>query len=342
MICFFGSKPRSRIALRGSPAGSAARGARPDELALADRDAARARPALDLVGRRARARSRSKSHTFMLTCAQLQVVEEEAHGLDARAGRRPSRGSSWRSPWRRRRPCVSRFTLKAIRNDARADHDRAGGRVERVLRARVGRRARDRLPIASRSSSKPTVAHVGQVPALGTQRGGLVEVDRDLELAPDALAERVRESRRTPPSSLPSSGTNGTTSVAPMRGCSPWCCVRSIRSRAPARSRGTRPRRRPRAAPTNVTTARLWLASRLWSMSLHARRPSAIAARIASTTSGPAAFAEVGNALDEAHGASIGPARARGRQGAATAGVALERRRGRALTTARTGLRPSS
>jgi hypothetical protein len=36
------------------------------------------------------------------------------------------------------------------------------------------------------------VAHVGQVPALGAQRRGLVEVDRDLELASDALAQRVR------------------------------------------------------------------------------------------------------------------------------------------------------
>ncbi len=53
----------------------------------------------------------------------------------------------------------------------------------------------------------------------------------------------------------PSTGTNGSTSVAPMRGCSPWCAVRSIRveafwtARNAASTTGS-------GSPANVTTER--------------------------------------------------------------------------------------
>ena len=57
------------------------------------------------------------------------------------------------------------------------------------------------------------------------------------------------------------SGTNGTTSTAPMRGWAPVCCSMSISSIArptaavAARTTGS-------AAPAKVTTLRLWVSSR--------------------------------------------------------------------------------
>src|SRR5580765_211518 len=83
---------------------------------------------------------------------------------------------------------------------------------------------------------------------------------------------------------LPSSGTKGTTSVAPMRGCSPVWTRRSILSFAFAIARNAASEHAA-GGPTKVTTARLWLASRLWSISF-TPATERIAPRISSTTCG--------------------------------------------------------
>src|SRR5580693_3376343 len=78
----------------------------------------------------------------------------------------------------------------------------------------------------------------------------------------------------------PSTGMNGTTSVAPMRGCAPECLVRSISSAA-----FPTPRRAASAtasgSPAMVTTLRLWSAS-LSRSSRYTPGTSRIAARMAS------------------------------------------------------------
>ncbi len=85
----------------------------------------------------------------------------------------------------------------------------------------------------------------------------------------------------------PATGTNGITSVAPMRGCSPWCSRRSMRRAAtPAMRTAASTSSSPPATapPTSVTTERLWLASLVRSSTV---TPStdAPAATISSTTS---------------------------------------------------------
>src|ERR1700693_1434314 len=82
----------------------------------------------------------------------------------------------------------------------------------------------------------------------------------------------------------PSRGMKGTTSVAPMRGCSPVCLHRSIRSpatRMPAKAASTA----VSTGATKVMTERLWDASEETSRT---ETPStdAIAVRISSITSG--------------------------------------------------------
>src|SRR3989442_2119907 len=62
-------------------------------------------------------------------------------------------------------------------------------------------------------------------------------------------------------------GTNGTTSVAPMRGCSPACRVRSIRSVA-TRTAASAASTLASGGATNVNTERLWAASAWTSSSL--------------------------------------------------------------------------
>src|SRR6202142_3407589 len=79
----------------------------------------------------------------------------------------------------------------------------------------------------------------------------------------------------------PSIGMNGTTSVAPIRGCAPECLVRSINSAA-----FPTPRRAASAtasgSPAMVTTLRLWSAS-LSRSSRYTPGTSRIAAMMAST-----------------------------------------------------------
>ena len=73
--------------------------------------------------------------------------------------------------------------------------------------------------------------------------------------APSCAASATQSSIVTP-----ASGMNGQTSVAPMRGCSPSCAVRSMRSRAVAMPRNAASTASAGGA-TNVTTMRLWLGS---------------------------------------------------------------------------------
>src|SRR5580765_3996292 len=59
---------------------------------------------------------------------------------------------------------------------------------------------------------------------------------------------------------MPSSGMNGITSVAPMRGCTPLCCVRSMSSAALPAARMAASATAS-GLPTSVITERLWSAS---------------------------------------------------------------------------------
>src|ERR1035438_4862340 len=58
----------------------------------------------------------------------------------------------------------------------------------------------------------------------------------------------------------PSMGTNGTTSAAPMRGCAPWCSVRSMSVAARSTERKAASATAA-GGPAKVTTERLWSAS---------------------------------------------------------------------------------
>src|SRR5580698_9687650 len=58
-------------------------------------------------------------------------------------------------------------------------------------------------------------------------------------------------------SEIPETGTNGITSVAPMRGCTPRCTVRSISSAALPAAR-TAASTTASGRPAMVTTERLW------------------------------------------------------------------------------------
>src|ERR1700689_3279341 len=79
----------------------------------------------------------------------------------------------------------------------------------------------------------------------------------------------------------PSTGMNGTTSVAPMRGCAPECLVRSISSAAFPTPRNAASATAS-GSPAIVTTLRLWSAS-LSRSSRYTPGTSRIAAMMAST-----------------------------------------------------------
>ncbi len=110
---------------------------------------------------------------------------------------------------------VLRLTFQAIRN-SRAPMAVAPLRGVELGRAEVRRELRvlqllgQRLVLALADVRQP----------LALRPGGriAVEVDRDPQLLADPLAEPLRRARRSPPSSRPASGTNGQTSVAPIRG----------------------------------------------------------------------------------------------------------------------------
>ena len=95
------------------------------------------------------------------------------------------------------------------------------------------------------------------------------------------------------------SGTNGQTSVAPKRGWAPSCSLRSMISEAFLIARNAASAIGP-SWPTKVTTQRLWVGSLCTSRRL---TPSTLLTASASCVDhlGPAALAEVGDALDEGH-----------------------------------------
>ncbi len=77
-------------------------------------------------------------------------------------------------------------------------------------------------------------------------------------------------------------GTNGSTSIAPIRGCSPWCVRKSIVSTAFLAARKAASAT-PARSPTNVSTDRLWSASLCWSKNF-TPGTALISAAIPSTT----------------------------------------------------------
>src|SRR5258708_31694078 len=82
----------------------------------------------------------------------------------------------------------------------------------------------------------------------------------------------------------PSMGINGSTSVAPTRGCAPWCFVRSISSMAlPVPSSAASAT--ASGSPASVTTERLWSAS-ISRSSTYTPGTLLIAATMASTFAG--------------------------------------------------------
>ena len=122
--------------------------------------------------------------------------------------------------------------------------------IRRALRFRA-HLAHQRLELAA--------ADVLQVDALRPPRRRFVQIHRHLELAPDFGA--TRSASRTQSSSVtPSMGMNGTTSAAPMRGCAPWCVVRSISATAFSTERKAASATAA-GGPTKVRTERLWSAS---------------------------------------------------------------------------------
>src|SRR5581483_4982020 len=139
------------------------------------------------------------------------------------------------------------------------------------------------VPISSRARSNSPrrmsarLTRSGRVAAFSYRKTGM----------PSSLPTRAPRARaRATQSSMvvPSRGMKGQTSVAPMRGCSPWWVRRSMRSRARAMPRNAASTTRS-AGATNVTTVRLWEAS-LETSRMAAPPADAMASVMAFTTSG--------------------------------------------------------
>src|SRR5439155_6247557 len=81
----------------------------------------------------------------------------------------------------------------------------------------------------------------------------------------------------------PSIGTKGTTSTAPIRGCSPWCERRSMRGTTVSK-RASTACRRGSASPTAVRTLRLWSLSDWTSSTLTPGVPLSAAAAASMTS----------------------------------------------------------
>jgi hypothetical protein len=87
----------------------------------------------------------------------------------------------------------SRAEVDVVRDEKRprADRDRAGGRVN-ARRTEVGHTVRVPADLLA-EAFELAAPHVGEVLAIRSRRGALVEEDRDLQLAPDTLAQGSRE-----------------------------------------------------------------------------------------------------------------------------------------------------
>ena len=180
-------------------------------------------------------------------------------GPGTRCRRRGMDERQWR---RRRRSGGSRADRSRARVRGRCGSRRAGPRTRRAAR-RPGSRDRGGSPLARRGRRGSTSSRPTRSPS-------------------------VRASATQSSIVAPSRGTKGTTSVAPMRGCAPWCVWRSISDcavRMPANAASTA----VATGATNVTTVRLCdvsddtsrivtcgtaaIASRIWRM-ISGRRPS--------------------------------------------------------------------
>ena len=158
---------------------------------------------------------------------RLRDVEPIGGQVDVEGDERIARADR---PWRRRVGC-------------------GAGRAEVGRPARVAIFARQPLELARGGCPRGAAAPGG--------RRLLVEVDRHAEARRDRAPTRPRQRHAVGHRRRPSSGTNGTTSTAPIRGCSPWCVRRSMRGDRALEQRQHRAARAPPASPAKVKTDRL-------------------------------------------------------------------------------------
>ena len=128
---------------------------------------------------------------------------------------------------------IRRTEVDVVRDQelARADDRRAGGGVaDRV--AAIGIALGHTVPISFTSASNWPRRMFSRLVRSGPPRGGFVEIDGHFQPRPDLVCRRAPRGATHSSMVTPSIGMNGTTSAAPMRGCAPWCCVRSMTSTA--------------------------------------------------------------------------------------------------------------
>ena len=153
--------------------------------------------------------------------------------------------------------CVSRYTLNATRN-GRAPIAVAPAVGCTLLGPKSGSSARSRMASNSPLRTSGSSTRSGRVAARAYRKTGIRSSFPTR--SPSVCASATHSSIV-----MPVTGTNGTTSVAPMRGCSPLCLVRSIRSVA-TRMAANAASTTAAGLPTNVNTERLCAVS-LWTSS---------------------------------------------------------------------------
>ena len=137
--------------------------------------------------------------------------------------------------------------------------------------------------------------HIFKIDTVWSGGCSLVEIHRNLRTAPD-LQSCLRASIAHSAREIPLTGTNGTTSAAPIRGCTPLCRVRSI-SRAAWMTPRTAASTTAAGGPAKVTTERLCAASRDQSSR---RTPPPHGRNDLCNLGDVRALGEVGHAFDEA------------------------------------------
>src|SRR5204862_501880 len=118
--------------------------------------------------------------------------------------------------------CVSRYTLNATRN-GRAPIAVAPAVGCTLLGPKSGSSARSRMASNSPLRTSGSSTRSGRVAARAYRKTG---IRSSFPTGSPSVCASATHSSIV----MPVTGTNGTTSVAPMRGCSPLCLVRSIRS----------------------------------------------------------------------------------------------------------------
>ena len=185
-------------------------------------------------------------------------------------------GSSTKNPfaWTFASPPPDSRTRRAIRFasstsvdvevDVPGDQERPGADRDRARRGVHPRRTEVRLAavLADLGLEALVLAapDVGQLDPVGPPGGPGVEVDGQVEPLGDPRRRTPGPARPPRPSSCRRAGTNGMTSTAPIRGCSPQCSSMSI-SRTAAATSASRASDTAPAGPARVNTERLWLAS---------------------------------------------------------------------------------